>query len=440
LRSPARSHAGQIAMLVGAAIGLAAAGVSAGAPGTEPCEEIAPGDGLRARVSEAEPGAVFCLAPGVHEGPLHLDRAVTLRGVDGAVVQSSGDGSTIEVDAAGVVLKHFLIDGSGGRFDLLDAAIRIRADGVHVEGVEIRNALFGILAEQCRDLVLRHNRVVGRGDKTLGLRGDGIRLWEVRHARVEGNSVEDSRDLVVWYSGDNVFVGNHVSGGRYGTHFMYSHRNRVEASRYSGNVVGIFAMYSRGLEIRGNLIAESRGAAGVGIGAKESGNLIVEDNWLVGNTIAVYLDNSPLHPDETNRFKGNVIRFGEAGVVFHGPAVRNVFHGNRFGDQHVMLRAEGRGSALDADWRGNDFDDYAGYDLDGDGVGDVPYVLRSLESDLGARAPAIRYFRGTPAMTLVEWVGRVVPLFQPRVLLEDPAPAMRIAEPPPPPPRGAHAS
>jgi len=194
--------------------------------------------------------------------------------------------------------------------------------------------------------------------------------------------------------------------------------------------VGIFSMYSRDLTLRRNVIAQSRGAAGVGIGAKESGNLIVEDNWLIDNTVGVYLDNSPLQRDERNQFAGNALQFGEVGIVFHGPAARNRFHGNLFADLHVPVRVEGRGSAQDAEWRGNEFDDYAGYDLNGDGVGDLPYVLRTLEAELASRAPAIRFFRGTPAMALVEWVGRVVPLFQPSTLLEDPVPAMRVAKPP----------
>ncbi len=393
------------------------------------CEDVAAGSPLGQRIAELSDGAVLCLEPGIHPGPLRLDRAITLWGKRDAVIRSAGNGSTIEVVAPGVTLAGFRVDGSGGRFDLLDAAIRINADDVRVEGVEIRDALFGILVERSRGTILRGNRVVGNAAKALGMRGDGIRLWEVRGARIEENRLVDSRDLVVWYSANNTFLRNEIRGGRYGTHFMYSHDNRVEANRYVANVVGIFAMYSRGLSIRANVIADSGGAAGVGLGAKESGNLIVEGNWLVANTVGIYLDTSPLHPDERNRFSGNAIRFGEVGVVFHGRAERNRFESNRFADHHVPVRVEGRGSARDAVWHGNDFDDYAGYDLDGDGIGDLPYVLRNLEADLAIHAPSIRYFRGTPAMTLVEWIGRAVPLFQPTILLEDPAPAMRIDPP-----------
>ena len=49
-------------------------------------------------------------------------------------------------------------------------------------------------------------------------------------------------------------------------------------------------------------------------------------------------------------------------------------------------------------WEGNDFDDYAGYDLDRDGYGDLPYELRSLSGALVSQHPALAFFRGAPAL------------------------------------------
>jgi hypothetical protein len=45
-----------------------------------------------------------------------------------------------------------------------------------------------------------------------------------------------------------------------------------------------------------------------------------------------------------------------------------------------------------------------------------------------AEAPALAFFRGTPAMALAEAIGRIVPLFEPRLVLSDPEPRMaRVA-------------
>lgn len=358
-------------------------------------------------------------------GPLELRPGTTLWGPREAVIRSLGVGTSVRLEAPRTALLGVTVDGSGARFDRLDAAVRVEGDEVRVEGVRVVRALFGILAEKSNRVVLRHNEVLGEAEKALGMRGDGIRLWETRDSRVEENLLRDSRDLVVWYSSRNRFVGNVVEGGRYGTHFMYSHHNRLEGGRFIGNVVAVFVMYSRDIEMVGNLFAESGGAAGVGLGCKESGDLDVSENAFLANTVGVYLDTCPLYVDDHNRFRGNRFQFSDAAVVLHGSEQRNLFQGNQLASNRWPVRIEGRSRAEGVHWEGNWFDEYRGYDLDGDGVGDVPHEVRSVEADLVVRYPSLAFFRGTAAMALVEAVGRLVPLYRPTTLLVDPQPRMR---------------
>ncbi len=379
---------------------------------------------LQAAIDEASPGAALCLAPGVHPGPVVLTGPVTLWGPREAVIHSSGEGTTVRMLGDGPVLLGVTVDGSGGRFDLLDAAVHVAGRGARVEGVLVRNAVFGIMLERASAAVVQGNEVVGDAGQTLGLRGDGIRLWETTDSLVANNAVRHGRDVVLWYASRNRVLGNLIEDGRYGSHLMYSHDNAIEGNRFVGNVTGLFVMYSRGVSVRDNLFADSGGAAGMGLGLKESGNVQVERNLFVHNTVGAYLDTSPFWPDDRNRFEGNVFRLNDVAVSFHGSAKGNVFRGNGFRDSQIQVEVEGRGNAREATWRGNAFDDYAGYDLDGDGIGDVPYELRSLSSDLVAEAPALAYFRGTPALAMAEAVGRIVPLFETRLVLQDPEPRM----------------
>lgn len=393
------------------------------------CRRVAAGEDLQAIVDATPAGGALCLEDGLYRGPIRIGAPLSVWGSRRAVVRGAGAGSTVRIEADGAALLGLSVDGSGNRFDLLDAAVRVHADDVRVEGVAIRNALFGVLVEQSRRVELRGNEIDGDAGSPLGLRGDAIRLWEVRDSRVEANRVSNSRDIVVWYSPGNHILDNRVEAGRYGTHLMYSHQNHIEGNRYVGNVVGIFAMYSRNLEIWRNLLAASGGAAGMGLGSKESGNLDVSDNLFVANTTGVYLDTSPLYLDEQNRFERNVFRLSDTAVVFHGGAERNRFFDNLFRDNESPVRVEGRGDATAAQWLGNDWDTYTGYDLDGDGVGDVPFELRSLVDQVTAHHAELDFFRGTPAMLLIELIGRVVPLFRPQTLLVDPQPRVAGAGP-----------
>jgi nitrous oxidase accessory protein len=413
----------------GAVAGGLAAALAASAGSGEPgaarpagCRSVAPGAPLAEAVAAAPEGTALYLAPGVHDGPLRIDRRLFVFGPREAVILSRGSGSTVSLEAAGSALVGVTVDGSGGRFDLLDAAVAVHADDVRVEGVRVVNALFGILAERARRVTLRDNEVEGQPGKPFGLRGDGIRLWEVRESLVEGNRLSDGRDLVVWYAPRNRIARNRVERGRYGTHLMYSPETVAEDNRYLGNVVGIFVMYSRDVVVHRNFLVGSRGAAGVGLGAKDSGNLSVEENWIVANHTGIYLDTSPLYLDEENRFARNALQLCETAVAFHGGSARNRFEDNRFRDNGLPVRTEGGGDAREAVWLRNEWDDYAGYDLDGDGFGDVAYELRSLGSQLVARHPELAFLRGTAALSLAELVGRVVPLFEPTTLLVDPEP------------------
>jgi nitrous oxidase accessory protein len=229
--------------------------------------------------------------------------------------------------------------------------------------------------------------------------------------------------MVLWYSSRNRIAGNRVRGGRYGAHLMYSHENEIAGNEFVGNTTGLFVMYSRGVAVHRNVFADSAGAAGIGLGLKESGNVVVRGNLFIHDGVALYVDASPLWPDDRNLFEGNVFRSNGAAVSFLGRARGNRFARNSFGDSRVQVEVAG-GDAREAEWSGNHFDDYAGYDLDGDGTGDLPYELRSLTQDLAADAPSLTFFRGTPALALAEAIGRIVPLLEPRLILSDPAPRM----------------
>ena len=385
---------------------------------------VPPGDGLQAAVDSAAAGAVLLLESGDYTGPIRIDRPLHLWGPVDAVIRGR-EGSTLRVAADGVTLQGMTIAGSGQRFDLMDGGLHVTGKDVVVEGLTVREALFGVLVERSSRVLLRGNTVIGTGLPAMGLRGDGIRLWETTDSRVEHNTVTGARDLVVWYSSRNQLVDNRVTGSRYGTHFMYSHNNVVADSRYVGCEVGIFVMYSHDIVLRRNLIAEAGGAAGIGLGMKESGNITVEDNWFLANTTGIYIDNSPLDPAHENRYSRNVMRFSETGISLHSTARRSKFAENDFRDNGAVIKVGGQGDALECEFGGNYFDTYRGYDMDGDGHGDVPFEFRRLSTQIEGRYPELALLHGAPAMAMVDLVGEVMPLYTPRRLMVDDRPRMQ---------------
>lgn len=385
--------------------------------------DVPPGTTLQAAIDAAPAGATLRLQAGEYSGPVRLTKPLSIWGPADAVVRGA-EGSTLLVKADQVALRGFSVVGSGQRFDLMDGGIWLQGNDLTVEGVTVRESLFGILVERCQRAVVRGNTVIGTGLPAMGLRGDGIRLWETTDSQVTDNEVRDSRDVVVWYSSRNHLARNRVTRSRYGTHFMYSHENVVEDSRYVDDEVAVFVMYSHGIELRRNLFARSGGAAGIGLGLKEAGDITATDNWFLANTTGIYLDASPLDPAHHNHYLRNVVRFSENAVHLHSTVRRSEFADNRFGDNGAVVKVGGQGNALECTFHGNYYDSYQGYDFDGDGRGDVPFEFRRLSTQLEARYPELALLHGAPAMGMVDLVGEVMPLFAPRQLLTDPAPRL----------------
>lgn len=421
---------GVLAVLAGGGAGCAApcaadgGGVGLGPARPADCREVAAGAGLQAEVDATAVGGALCLAPGRHQGPLVLARAITVWGPAAAVIASTGTGTTVRVTAAGARLQGVTVDGSGDRYDQLDGAVHVTADDVAIEGVTVVGATYGLLVERAHRVRLIGNHVIGSRDPAVGLRGDSIRMWETDDAEVADNLVEDGRDVVIWYSRRPHVHGNRISRARYGTHFMYSHDARVEGNRYVDVTVGVFIMYSHGVKLRGNVIANAAGAAGIAIGFKDAGAAQVIDNLLVHDEVGIYLDASPQRADERIEIRGNALRLCRTAIVFHSTSHGVAIRGNDFGGDELIVRVDGGGDALADVWDGNYFDDYTGYDLDDDGVGDVPFELRSYTGQLVGRHPELGFFAGAPALALTEAAAHLDPLFRPRALLVDPHPRM----------------
>ncbi|MEQ8994211.1 MAG: NosD domain-containing protein, partial [Pseudomonadales bacterium] len=202
---------------------------------------------------------------GRYAGPLIVDKPLIIDGGNGVTIDGGGKGSVVVLKTDGATLRSLRLVNSGNSHNDIDAAVQVRGNFNHVIDNEIVDCLFGVDLQQSEFNVVRGNRIRSK-DVDLGVRGDAIRLWYSFDNRVEDNVISRSRDVVVWYSKNNIISGNRSSGGRYSLHFMYSQYNLVENNDFRGNSVGIFLMYSDSVTIRGNHISHAVGAAGVGIG------------------------------------------------------------------------------------------------------------------------------------------------------------------------------
>lgn len=382
---------------------------------------------LQAMIESAAEGAVLTPPAGRYKGPIVITKAITLDGSKGVTVDAGGKGTVIHIHASGATVRNVHAVNSGDQHNDIDAGIRIEGNNNVVKDNEISNALFGIDLQQADNNVVRRNRISSKTNADLGVKGDAIRLWYSRNNKLEENTIAGSRDFVIWYSSGNTIARNRISDGRYGLHFMYARDNLIEGNSIERNAVGIYLMYDEGDIVRGNRIVQAQGAAGVGIGLKEASNIEISGNEVLYNAVGLAFDITPFQPDSWVKVHDNTIAFNDIGVSFLSDRVGNIFTDNRFlsNTRHVAMRLFE--AAARATWRGNHWDDYEGFDQNGDGIGDRPYAVRSFADRLWMDVPAASFFKGSPALSVLDFIERLAPFTEPLLLLHDGHPRMSKA-------------
>ena len=380
---------------------------------------------LQPLVDKLKRGDVFIIPPGTYSGPVFIEQAITLDGQNKVTINSGGKGSVIILDTDGAVIKNLHLTNSGDHHNDLDSGVQVRGNFNVIKDNVIDDCLFGIDLQQSENNIVKRNHISSK-DEELGMRGDAIRLWYSFENKIIGNTITNTRDMVVWYSKNNTIKDNTTVGGRYGLHFMYSQYNLVENNSYKNNSVGIFLMYSDGVKILNNTISHATGAAGVGIGFKETSDIVVADNKVLFSSIGLSIDVSPYQPDTTNYFTNNLVAFNGVGIRFLANWKNNVFKNNHFKANISQIMVMGGKTANRNVWEGNYWDDYEGFDLDHDGIGDTPHDIYAYSDRIWQDVPGAQFFKGSAMLELIDFLERLAPFSEPDLILRDKSPIMDV--------------
>ncbi|MFA6760373.1 MAG: nitrous oxide reductase family maturation protein NosD [Sulfuricurvum sp.] len=382
---------------------------------------------LQEAIDGAQNGDVIRLKAGLYKGAIKIDKPITIEGVEeGVIIDGGGEGTVVTINSSFVTLKNLTIVGSGDRHEKIDA-------GVLLEGVEqcevshctIDDCLFGIDVIMTKNSIIANNTITSK-KLDLGLRGDGIRLWYAHDNIIKENRLIDSRDMVIWYSHGNEILKNYSRGCRYSLHFMYAGKNLVEDNFYEQNSVGIFFMYSKDTIARNNTIRSSLGATGMGIGLQEISNFTIEGNTVIYCAQGMYINRSPFEPESTNYILNNNILYNAEAIHFHSISEDNTFIGNTILGNIDDIVNDSRGSRTSKNrFEHNYWDNYEGFDRDGDNVGDTSHRVYQYADQLWAYNPDVKYFYASPVISLLNFLAKLAPFTEPIFLIEDPKPKIR---------------
>ena len=365
-------------------------------------------------------GGVLRPEPGVYAGPVVIDKPIILDGRGEVTIDGGGEGTVVTIAADGVTVRGLHITHSGGSHDKVDAAILVAAHDAVVENNRMDEVLFGVHLRRAEGAVIRGNAISSL-DRDISLRGDGVRLWYSNDNLIEGNRIERVRDLVFSNAADNRIVGNVITGSRIGMEFVFSPGNEVANNTIDHDVNGISVIYSNEVDIHDNRIWRMRNITGSGIAVKESYRVRIARNDIAHCALGL-LANSPLQPENILHIRDNLLTYNDVAMFFYGEKGGHVIHGNRFDNNFLDVMGSSPATARGNDWRSNQWDTYQGFDLDRDGVGDQPHQLYLYADRIWMERSMARFFRGSPALSLIDFVERLMPFSRPKLVLSDPAP------------------
>lgn len=365
-------------------------------------------------IAAAQPGDTVLVASGLYnEHGLLVAAPIFLIGTNYPVIDAQNGGDILTLASAGTVVRGFAFRNVGSSFVEDRAAVRVRsADHVRVEDCRFDNTIFGVFVEHSAGVRVTGNRLTGSGGSEV-TSGNGIHLWYCKDALIEGNEIHGHRDGIYFeFVEDSQIRGNVSSHNvRYGLHFMFSHHDEYVNNRFEENGAGVAVMYTEHVIMRGNVFANNWGTSSYGLLLKEIGDSEITGNHFIGNTVGLHAEGSNRLRVTGNEFTGNGYAVRIMANSMDGAFTGNNFVGNAF---DVATNSRQSFNTFDSNY----WSEYRGYDLDRDGMGDVPHHPVRLFSLLVEKSPPGLVLLGSLFVNLIDTAERVMPVFTPETLVD----------------------
>ncbi len=413
---------------------------------------------LQQQIDAALPEDIVVVDGGVYHERIVVNKPISLIGRNWPVIDGGGQGDVVTISADDAVIAGFEIRNSGTSISTEPAAIKVTdADRVKITGNRVRQSYFALHMTGSKESAIEANDFRAGTGVPEERRGHALYLWKVNGSTIYRNTIRDAADGIhLEFSDDNLIVENDVRGSRYALHLMSAHRNKIVRNASFDNLAGAVLMFSHELIVKDNEFSSNRaGASGAGMLLKDNDNIFVEGNRFLRNKYGMTVEGTPQGAGATAIFRRNIyalndvgialssnapVTFVENAVIDNGVQVKALSgelsgrslagHGSGSGTHpaDAAKAALPRGVVWSSEGRGNYWSDYRGYDADGDGVGDQPYLPRPAFAGRLGDDDTLRFFQFTPAQQALDMAADMFPVFRYNAVIEDGSPLMRPPE------------
>ena len=370
---------------------------------------------LAAALARAHPHDTITISAGhylTHDVQVRVP-GVVIRGAGWPVLDGEGRYEILTLAADSVTVQGLVFRGAGVSMTRDQAAIRVlETHGCRILDDRLESGFFGVYLERAHGCRVAGNVIRGTGaDEAVN--GNGIHLWNATDVTIDSNVVSGHRDgIYLEFAHRVTATGNQSTGNRrYGLHFMFSDDCTYRGNAFIANGAGVAVMYSRQVGLFDNRFERATGPSAYGLLLKEIRDSRLQGNLFRANTVALYTEGASRNVVVQNEFRDN-----GWGIRLLASSEENRFEANRFAGNSFDVTTNGRSNSSVFD--GNRWDRYAGYDLDRDGVGDVPFrPVRRFALLVEQHEGAILLLR-SPFADLVDLAESVLPVLTPETLVD----------------------
>ena len=353
------------------------------------------------------------------ESPLILDKSIALIGHDMPVIDGENDHETLKIEADSVHVKGFRFVGSGVSHTSDNAALRFnRVVGGKVTDNVLDSNYFGIYLAKAHNMTIRNNKIQTHHQRE-SMSANGIHLWDTKDATIEDNNIRGHRDGIYFEYVENSTISGNISEEnlRYGLHFMFSDSCAYTDNAFINNGAGVAVMYTDDVLMKNNKFLDNWGTSSYGLLLKDINDSHIEENIFRNNTLGIRKDGSNRTTIKRNEFRNN-----GWGVKVLSNAMDNRFTENNFIDNTFDVSTNSRQNYSEFNY--NYWSKYSGYDLDGDGKGDVPYRPVRLFSLIIEQNPIALILLRSFFIEILDMAERIMPVLTPETLVDE-NPAMK---------------
>lgn len=364
---------------------------------------------IKKAIGLAKVGDTILVYKGLYkEGNITIDKKIVFIGKEYPILDGQKKYEVLSIKADGVIVKGFKIVRSG--YGTLEDPCGIKIyDGTNVVVQDniLDDNFFGIYVQNGRNCIVKNNRIKAYGKEEQQI-GNGIHGWKCDNLQIIANKIAGHRDGIYFEFVTNSVIWRNVStkNVRYGLHFMFSNDDAYISNIFKGNGAGVAVMFTKRVKMFNNFFEDNWGDAAYGLLLKE-----ISDSYIIGNQFAE--NTSGIHMEGTNRIlvEKNIFKANGWGMNIQASCMDNIIRNNNFLGNTFDISTNG--SLVLNTFNSNYWDKYEGYDLDKNGVGDVPFHPLSLFAVLTEQNPSAMLLFRSFMITLLDKSEKVLPSITP---------------------------